>query len=134
LRKDIVPKILKTDSDWSFILKLDALLESVANDIIRHGLQIQLLKQTFRNDPRSASAGRQIGIFGMPRVARRGRSVPIKRKTTQRESVGQLIVPTPSSDELPSQTHLNLVPVRGTLGTILAHSWHKFGTIDFELP
>lgn len=50
MRKDIVPKILKTDSDWSFILKLDALLESVANDIIQHGLQIQLLKQTFRNE------------------------------------------------------------------------------------
>jgi hypothetical protein len=29
-------------------------------------------------DPASASPGRQIGVFAMSRVARRGRSVPIK--------------------------------------------------------
>ena len=51
LQKDLIPKIIKTDTDWAFILKVDALLESAAKHIIRHGLQIQLLKQTFRNEP-----------------------------------------------------------------------------------
>jgi hypothetical protein len=50
LQKDLIPKILKTDSDWAFILKVDALLESAAKHIIRSGLHIQLLKQTFRNE------------------------------------------------------------------------------------
>src|ERR1035441_5963910 len=45
----IPPNIIKTDSDWAFILKVDALLESAAKHIVGHGLQIQLLKQTFRN-------------------------------------------------------------------------------------
>jgi hypothetical protein len=49
LQKDLILKILKADSDWAFILKVDALLESAAKHIIRHGLQIRLLKQTFRN-------------------------------------------------------------------------------------
>ena len=49
LQKDLIPKIIKTDSDWAFILKVDALLESAAKHILRHGLQIQLLKKTFRN-------------------------------------------------------------------------------------
>lgn len=50
LRKDLIPNFLKTDSDWAFILKVDALLECAAKHIIRSGLQIQLLKQTFRNE------------------------------------------------------------------------------------
>ncbi len=50
LQKDLILKILKTDSDWAFILKIDALLESAAKHIIRHGLQIKLLHPTFRND------------------------------------------------------------------------------------
>lgn len=49
LQKDLIPKIIKSDSDWAFILKVDALLESAAKHIVRNGLQIQLLKQTFRN-------------------------------------------------------------------------------------
>ena len=49
LQEDLIPKIIKTDSDWAFILKVDALLESAAKHIVRHGLQIQILKQTFRN-------------------------------------------------------------------------------------
>jgi hypothetical protein len=49
LQKDLIPKILKTDGDWAFILKVDALHESAAKHIVRHGLQIKLLKQTFRN-------------------------------------------------------------------------------------
>ena len=48
LQKDLIPKIIKTDSDWAFILKVDALLESAAKHIVCHGLQIHLLKQTFR--------------------------------------------------------------------------------------
>ena len=49
LRKDLIPGIIETDSDWAFILKVDGLLESAAKHIVRHGMQIQLLKQTFRN-------------------------------------------------------------------------------------
>jgi hypothetical protein len=49
LQKDLIPKIVKTDSDWAFILKVDALLESAAKHVVRHSLRIQLLKQTFRN-------------------------------------------------------------------------------------
>ena len=49
LRKGLIQTIIKTDSDWAFILKVDALFESAAKHIIRKGLQIQLLKQTFRN-------------------------------------------------------------------------------------
>jgi len=49
LQKDLIPNIIKTDSDWAFILKVDALMESAAKHIVRHGLQIKLLKQTFRN-------------------------------------------------------------------------------------
>jgi hypothetical protein len=30
LQKDLIPKIIRTDSDWAFILKVDALLESAA--------------------------------------------------------------------------------------------------------
>src|SRR5665213_869819 len=51
LQKDLISKIIKTDTDWAFILKVDALLESAAKHIVRHGLQTQLLKQTFRNEP-----------------------------------------------------------------------------------
>lgn len=49
LQKDLIQKIIRTDSDWAFILKIDALLESAAKHIVRHGLRIQRLKQTFRN-------------------------------------------------------------------------------------
>ena len=51
LKNDLIPRILKTDSDWSFVLKVDVLLESAAKHIIRHGLQIQLLKRTLRTEP-----------------------------------------------------------------------------------
>ena len=50
LKNDLISKILKTDSDWSFVLKVDALLESAAKHIIRYGLQIQLLKRTLRTE------------------------------------------------------------------------------------
>ena len=49
LQKDLISKIIKSDSDWAFILKVDALLESAAKVSTAHGLQIQLLKQTFRS-------------------------------------------------------------------------------------
>ncbi|HET6217062.1 MAG TPA: hypothetical protein VFE27_08600 [Acidobacteriaceae bacterium] len=50
LHKDLILKIVRTDSDWAFILKVDALLEAAAKHIIHHGLQIQLLKRTQRNE------------------------------------------------------------------------------------
>ena len=50
LQKDLILKILKTDSDWAFILKVDALLESAAKHIIHHGLQIQLLNRIRRSE------------------------------------------------------------------------------------
>jgi hypothetical protein len=48
LKNDLIPRILKSDTDWSFVLKVDALLESAAKHIIQHGPQIQLLKRMLR--------------------------------------------------------------------------------------
>jgi hypothetical protein len=50
LQKDLIITILKTDSDWAFILKVDALLESASKHILKHGLRIKLLNRTFQND------------------------------------------------------------------------------------
>jgi hypothetical protein len=50
LPKDLIITILKTDSDWAFVLKVDALMESAAKHILRHGLRIKLLNKTFQND------------------------------------------------------------------------------------
>jgi len=50
LQKDLILQILKTDSDWAFVLKVDALLESAAKHIIHHGLQIQLLNRVHRSE------------------------------------------------------------------------------------
>jgi len=50
LRKDLIHEILKTDSDWAFILKIDALLESAARQILRTGLRIKLLNRVIRNE------------------------------------------------------------------------------------
>ena len=43
LHKGLIREILRTDSDWAFILKIDALLESAAKQILRTGLRIKLL-------------------------------------------------------------------------------------------
>ena len=50
LQKDLIITILKTDSDWAFVLKADALLESDSKHILRHGLRIRLAKRTFQNE------------------------------------------------------------------------------------
>ena len=50
LQRDLIITILKTDSDWAFILKVDALLESASKHILRHGLRIKLLNRNFQND------------------------------------------------------------------------------------
>jgi len=50
LQKDLIIAILRTDSDWAFILKVDALLESASKHILRRGLRIRLLRRNFQND------------------------------------------------------------------------------------
>jgi hypothetical protein len=50
LHKELIRDILKTDSDWAFILKIDALLESAAKQILRTGLQIKLLNRIIQNE------------------------------------------------------------------------------------
>jgi hypothetical protein len=50
LHKDLIGEILKTDSDWAFILKVDALLESAAKQILRHGLRFKILNRIIQNE------------------------------------------------------------------------------------
>jgi hypothetical protein len=50
LHKDLIREIIKTDSDWAFILKIDALLESAAKYIVRTGLRIQFLNRVIQNE------------------------------------------------------------------------------------
>jgi len=50
LSKDLIRQIIKTDTDWAFILKIDALLESAARHIIRTGLRIKLLNRVVQNE------------------------------------------------------------------------------------
>ena len=38
-------EIAKTDSDWAFILKIDALLETASKGIIRHGSAAEDIEQ-----------------------------------------------------------------------------------------
>jgi hypothetical protein len=49
LHKDLIIEILKTDSDWAFILKIDALLETAAKQILRHGLRFKILNRVIQN-------------------------------------------------------------------------------------
>jgi hypothetical protein len=37
LPRDLIVQIVRTDSDWAFILKIDALLEAACKAVIRHG-------------------------------------------------------------------------------------------------
>ena len=46
LHKNLIGEILKTDSDWAFILKVDALLESAAKQILRGRFEVQAIKQS----------------------------------------------------------------------------------------
>jgi hypothetical protein len=50
LRKDLIHQIVRTDTDWAFILKIDALLETAAKHIVRHELQVRLLTQVFKGE------------------------------------------------------------------------------------
>jgi hypothetical protein len=50
LQRELIITILKTDSDWAFILKVDALLESASKHILKHGLRIKLLNRTIQNE------------------------------------------------------------------------------------
>ena len=50
LHKDLISEILKTDSDWAFILKIDARLESAAKQILRRGLRVKILNRVIRNE------------------------------------------------------------------------------------
>ena len=44
LHKDLILEIWRESSDWAFILKIDALLETAAKEIIAKGLKIELAK------------------------------------------------------------------------------------------
>jgi hypothetical protein len=46
LSQDLVLDIYRTDSDWAFVLKVDALVETASKDIIRHALQLRVLGKT----------------------------------------------------------------------------------------
>jgi len=50
LHKDLILQIAKSDTDWAFILKIDALLETAAKEIIRHGLRLKILNKVVGND------------------------------------------------------------------------------------
>lgn len=50
LHKDLILNIVKTDSDWAFILKIDALLETASKEIVRHGLRLKILNRVIGND------------------------------------------------------------------------------------
>lgn len=50
LSKDLISLIAKADSDWAFILKIDALLETASKQIIRHALRLKILNRVFQND------------------------------------------------------------------------------------
>jgi hypothetical protein len=49
LHKDIILDIAKTDTDWAFILKIDALLETASKEIIRHGLRLKIFDRVITN-------------------------------------------------------------------------------------
>ncbi len=50
LPNDLLLMILKSESDWAFALKVDALLESAAKHILRYGLSIRLVKKHIQNE------------------------------------------------------------------------------------
>ena len=49
LKQNLLETILRSDSDWAFILRIDALLEAAAKHLLRKGLRITLLNVS--NDP-----------------------------------------------------------------------------------
>jgi hypothetical protein len=50
LPKDLLLTIAKADTDWAFILKIDALLETAAKEIIRHALRFKILNRVVHNE------------------------------------------------------------------------------------
>jgi hypothetical protein len=50
LHKDLIHEIIKADTDWTFILKIDALLETASKEIIRHALRLKVLNRVIQND------------------------------------------------------------------------------------
>jgi len=43
-------QVMRTDTDWAFILKVDALLEGAAKHVIHHGVRIQYLNRTLQSE------------------------------------------------------------------------------------
>jgi hypothetical protein len=50
LPKDLILAIYHAESDWAFILKIDALLETASKEIIRHALHLKVLNRVVRTD------------------------------------------------------------------------------------
>jgi hypothetical protein len=50
LPPDLISTIAKQDSDWAFIIKIDALLETASKEVIREALRLQVLNRVFQND------------------------------------------------------------------------------------
>ncbi|KAF0132916.1 MAG: Uncharacterized protein FD139_3124 [Methylocystaceae bacterium] len=50
LHENLIVEIAKADNDWAFILKIEALIETGAREIVRHGLKIKLLNRVISND------------------------------------------------------------------------------------
>jgi len=50
LHNDLIREIVKADSDWAFILRIDALLETASKEIVRHALRLKVLNRVFQND------------------------------------------------------------------------------------
>lgn len=49
LPETLIADIVKSDTDWAFTLKIDALLETAAKHFIRHGLRFRYLNHTIQN-------------------------------------------------------------------------------------
>jgi hypothetical protein len=50
LHESLIVEIAKADNDWAFILKIEALIETGAKEIVRHGLRIKLLSRVISSD------------------------------------------------------------------------------------
>ena len=50
LPKDLILAIFNAESDWAFILKIDALIETASKEIIRHALRLKVLNRIIRTD------------------------------------------------------------------------------------
>jgi hypothetical protein len=50
LHENLIMEIAQADNDWAFILKIEALIETGAKEILRHGLKIKLLNRVISSD------------------------------------------------------------------------------------